>query len=668
MSSTSSTAFSARMHQSLSAISSYDYSKNNGLRPDEFLGDQSLNESNHGRQVVPNERKQRRRSSLEFRPNFFLGGSGSAMTPTGPKRKLINHWREGQGEEDQSQPTYIEHKPNQAPKRDYKWKQKQRMLPPKAASHDGTIKEWGGQRRAGRKKEQNEGKEEEDDEEEVDQPEEEEQRAEEEGEEGTQRKSEEVGEEEKEGEQSHLFSSPRGLDQEQEQSQEQEEINGVKAILKETKQARKQKKKADKIEEAKLAVPTPKPDLQPRLMGSTVGPRGTTPKATPKKAANKSTYDNIIYGSLTGTIILSHNHLVYNPDDPSKGPKKVAWSKIDKLQASPPKLSKQMLKVMLTGGKNLTFQVQTRDILMQLKDEISSIISGTQEKDGQQQQQQTEEVEPAKNNNKDKKKEEEQKSTTPVPVATSGSTSTTDLESTDSMQDDVSMHLPFELSPEPGHGVDPRKQYSTSRASSSNSNSNNSNNNKMQEIPEDSISIMDFSVLDMNTAVDNSMTSPNNRTIAKKPTTEPVKEEEQEEDDDDYGENDDEEGKQKTVNEEDKSPKKVAAPTLLANNTKEEIKKEEHTGEPDTVEPTHVEKKSDAIEQPASAMIPSRLAGMDCAEHEQIIQAQAEEIQQLKAQLGKANSNCAKLEDKLDTLRMVLYQDLKQEGMRNIWT
>ncbi|CAB9528049.1 Transcription factor (Partial), partial [Seminavis robusta] len=85
-----------------------------------------------------------------------------------------------------------------------------------------------------------------------------------------------------------------------------------------------------------------------------------------------TTYSNVTFNSTTGIVTLSAEKLVYEQE----GGKSltILWAKVDKHQASPPKIAKAMLKVTLASGKNHTFQLPDRKELKKFTEDVDQRI------------------------------------------------------------------------------------------------------------------------------------------------------------------------------------------------------------------------------------------------------------------------------------------------------
>ena len=89
------------------------------------------------------------------------------------------------------------------------------------------------------------------------------------------------------------------------------------------------------------------------------------------KNGESSTYSNVRYQSIVGSVTMDANHLVYqSQQDADAESVTIPWNQVIKHQASPAKVSKAMLKLGLSTGKTITLQFTDRKELTVFHDDI----------------------------------------------------------------------------------------------------------------------------------------------------------------------------------------------------------------------------------------------------------------------------------------------------------
>ncbi|CAB9506955.1 expressed unknown protein [Seminavis robusta] len=87
-------------------------------------------------------------------------------------------------------------------------------------------------------------------------------------------------------------------------------------------------------------------------------------------AADSTVYDDVQHKSKTGSLRLTNKELVFEPNGDGEGAKPVGWDKVARTQGTPASSAKVMLKVVMTDGDALAFQLKDRPVLVKLQKDI----------------------------------------------------------------------------------------------------------------------------------------------------------------------------------------------------------------------------------------------------------------------------------------------------------
>ena len=90
------------------------------------------------------------------------------------------------------------------------------------------------------------------------------------------------------------------------------------------------------------------------------------------KTPDDSIYKHVQFKGVEGTLRLLEKNLQFASEADSKKTYTLSWSKISKQQASPPKVTKSILKIFKQDGTFITFQVSNRDELDKLYKDIDN--------------------------------------------------------------------------------------------------------------------------------------------------------------------------------------------------------------------------------------------------------------------------------------------------------
>lgn len=92
---------------------------------------------------------------------------------------------------------------------------------------------------------------------------------------------------------------------------------------------------------------------------------------------NKTKHDHVVYKDATGVLTCTDKLFEFEAQDGKKGSVKVSWARVEKRQLSPPNAPKPMMKLILTSGKQVVFEVPSRDVLEELRADVQSRMDYT---------------------------------------------------------------------------------------------------------------------------------------------------------------------------------------------------------------------------------------------------------------------------------------------------
>jgi hypothetical protein len=101
-----------------------------------------------------------------------------------------------------------------------------------------------------------------------------------------------------------------------------------------------------------------------------VGPPFSSQASTDTNAETAAVYQPVHFEGYTGRLVLESEHLCFEPFEGSQTSDfstTIPWSCVAKQQASPAKVDKALLKIILTDGKTVLFRVNDRTILGELQ-------------------------------------------------------------------------------------------------------------------------------------------------------------------------------------------------------------------------------------------------------------------------------------------------------------